>query len=63
VYAKVWKGFLEHMEKVTGKKVQFFPVQSNAAQIEAHEVPDGVIDYEINLGKEFESYEALWFTG
>src|SRR3546814_5338115 len=23
------------MEKVTGKKVQFFPVQSNAAQIEA----------------------------
>jgi phosphonate transport system substrate-binding protein len=35
VYAKVWKGFLEHMEKVTGKKVQFFAVQSNAAQIEA----------------------------
>jgi phosphonate transport system substrate-binding protein len=35
VYAKVWKGFLEHMEKTTGKKVQFFPVQSNAAQIEA----------------------------
>ena len=35
VYAKVFKGFLEHMEKVTGKKVQFFPVQSNAAQIEA----------------------------
>jgi phosphonate transport system substrate-binding protein len=35
VYAKVWKGFLEHMEKVTGKKSQFFPVQSNAAQIEA----------------------------
>jgi len=35
VYAKVWKGFLEHMEKLTGKKVQFFPVQSNAAQIEA----------------------------
>lgn len=34
VYAKVWKGFLEHMEKVTGKKIQFFPVQSNAAQIE-----------------------------
>src|SRR5215510_777571 len=34
VYAKVWKGFLEHMEKVTGKKVQFFAVQSNAAQIE-----------------------------
>ena len=28
VCAKVWKGFLEHMEKVTGKKVQFFPVQS-----------------------------------
>lgn len=35
VYAKVWEGFLKHMEKVTGKTVQFFPVQSNAAQIEA----------------------------
>ncbi|MGX1098987.1 phosphate/phosphite/phosphonate ABC transporter substrate-binding protein [Amorphus sp. MBR-141] len=35
VYANVWAGFLEHMEEVTGKKVQFFPVQSNAAQLEA----------------------------
>ena len=35
VYAKAWSDFLEHMESVTGKKVQFFPVQSNAAQIEA----------------------------
>src|SRR5262245_38760192 len=35
VYAKVWKGFLEYMEKVTGKKIQLFAVQSNAAQIEA----------------------------
>lgn len=35
VYADVWSEFLDHMEKVTGKKVQFFPVQSNAAQIEA----------------------------
>jgi len=35
VYAKAWADFLAHMEKVTGKKVQFFPVQSNAAQIEA----------------------------
>ena len=35
VYAKVWDEFLKHMEKVTGKKVIFFPVQSNAAQIEA----------------------------
>jgi phosphonate transport system substrate-binding protein len=35
VYVEVWKGFLEHMEKVTGKPVQFFPVESNAAQIEA----------------------------
>ncbi|ERS88759.1 phosphate/phosphite/phosphonate ABC transporter substrate-binding protein [Halomonas sp. PBN3] len=35
VYAEVWDGFLEHMEAVTGKKVQFFPVQSNSAQIEA----------------------------
>ena len=35
VYNQVWVGFLEHMEKVTGKEIQFFPVQSNAAQIEA----------------------------
>jgi phosphonate transport system substrate-binding protein len=35
VYAKVWAGFIEHMAQVTGKQVQFFPVQSNAAQIEA----------------------------
>lgn len=35
VYAKVWDGFIKHMAKVTGKKVAFFPVQSNAAQLEA----------------------------
>ena len=35
VYRGVWADFLDHMEKVTGKKVAFFPVQSNAAQIEA----------------------------
>ena len=35
VYAKVWDGFIKHLEKVTGKRVQFFPVQSNAAQLEA----------------------------
>ena len=35
VYADVWSEFLDHMSEVTGKSVQFFPVQSNAAQIEA----------------------------
>ena len=35
VYKTAWADFLDHMEKMTGKKVQFFPVQSNAAQIEA----------------------------
>src|ERR1700694_2286045 len=35
VYAKAWDGFIKHMEKLTSKKVVFFPVQSNAAQIEA----------------------------
>jgi phosphonate transport system substrate-binding protein len=35
LYTKVWDGFLKHLEKVTGKKVVFFPVQSNAAEIEA----------------------------
>jgi phosphonate transport system substrate-binding protein len=35
VYAEAWKDFLDHMTEVTGKPVQFFPVNSNAAQIEA----------------------------
>jgi phosphonate transport system substrate-binding protein len=35
VYRTVWDGFLKHMEKTTGKRVSFFAVQSNAAQIEA----------------------------
>jgi len=35
VYASIWDGFVKHMEKTTGKRVVFFPVQSNAAQLEA----------------------------
>jgi phosphonate transport system substrate-binding protein len=35
VYREAWADFIAHMEKVTGKKVRFFPVQSNAAEIEA----------------------------
>lgn len=35
VYREAWSDFLEHMEKVTGKKVLFYPAPSNAAQIEA----------------------------
>nr|WP_240473897.1 phosphate/phosphite/phosphonate ABC transporter substrate-binding protein [Salinivibrio socompensis] len=35
VYREVWSEFLVHLSEETGKKVQFFPVQSNAAQIEA----------------------------
>ncbi len=35
VYASIWDGFVKHMENVTGRKVVFFPVQSNAAQLEA----------------------------
>lgn len=35
VYVDVWAGFLDHLSEVTGKEVQFFPVQSNAAQYEA----------------------------
>ncbi|PDV99295.1 phosphate/phosphite/phosphonate ABC transporter substrate-binding protein [Candidatus Chloroploca asiatica] len=35
VYRDVWSDFLTHMEAVTGKKVEFFPVESNAAQLEA----------------------------
>lgn len=35
VYVGVWDGFLKHMEKVTGRRVRFFQVQSYAAQMEA----------------------------
>lgn len=35
VYDEVWQGFIDYMAEATGKKVQFFPIQSNAAQIEA----------------------------
>lgn len=35
VYKEAWADFLTHLENVTGKKTLFFPVQSNAAQIEA----------------------------
>src|SRR6202045_2003328 len=35
VYAKGWDGFIDYLAKTTGKKVVFFPVQSNAAEIEA----------------------------
>lgn len=35
VYAKVWEEFIQHLARETGKNVQFFPVQNNAAQIEA----------------------------
>ena len=35
VYREAWKDFIDYLEEVTGKDAQFFPVQSNAAQIEA----------------------------
>ena len=35
VYANIWDGFVKHMEETTGKRVVFFPVQNNAAQLEA----------------------------
>jgi phosphonate transport system substrate-binding protein len=35
IYVSMFKPFLEHLEKVTGKKVRYFTAQSYAAQIEA----------------------------
>ncbi len=35
VYRGVWSEFLDYLSEATGKPVQFFPVQSNAAQLEA----------------------------
>jgi phosphonate transport system substrate-binding protein len=34
-FRDVWAGFLVHLSETTGRPVRFFPVQSNAAQIEA----------------------------
>jgi len=35
IYRKIWDEFIAHLAKEAGRKVVFFPVQSNAAQIEA----------------------------
>lgn len=35
VYQDIWQPFIDHLAKETGKKVQFFAVQSNSAQVEA----------------------------
>jgi phosphonate transport system substrate-binding protein len=35
IYVNMFKPFLDHLEKVTGKKVRYFTAQSYAAQIEA----------------------------
>ena len=35
VYKTAWSDFLDHLKEKTGKDIVFFPVQSNAAQIEA----------------------------
>ncbi|MCC5869106.1 MAG: phosphate/phosphite/phosphonate ABC transporter substrate-binding protein, partial [Gammaproteobacteria bacterium] len=35
VYAQVWDDFVAHLSRATGRQVRFFPVQSNAAQLEA----------------------------
>ena len=35
LYARVWDDFIQHLSDATGKEIRFFPVQSNAAQLEA----------------------------
>lgn len=35
LYSQVWDEFISHVENLTGKEIRFFPVQSNAAQLEA----------------------------
>ncbi|WP_255448326.1 phosphate/phosphite/phosphonate ABC transporter substrate-binding protein [Telmatospirillum sp. J64-1] len=35
VYGDIWEPFIEHLQNVTGKRVRFFAVQSNSAQVEA----------------------------
>jgi phosphonate transport system substrate-binding protein len=35
LYERVWDGFLRHLEKASGKRLLFYAVQSNTAQVEA----------------------------
>ncbi len=35
VFAEVWEEFIAHLSDTVGRRVRFFPVQSNAAQLEA----------------------------
>ncbi|MEP3329009.1 phosphate/phosphite/phosphonate ABC transporter substrate-binding protein [Sedimentitalea sp.] len=35
IYEDIWTPFIDHLENVTGKDVQFFAVQSNSAEVEA----------------------------
>lgn len=35
VYANIFKPFTDHLEKCVGKRIVYYPVQSNAAEIEA----------------------------
>ncbi|WP_274424904.1 phosphate/phosphite/phosphonate ABC transporter substrate-binding protein [Chelativorans sp. YIM 93263] len=35
IYEDIWEPFIDHLEEVTGKTVQFFAVQSNSAEVEA----------------------------
>lgn len=35
LYKKIWKDFIDHLSKVTNKRVEFFPYQTNKAQLRA----------------------------
>ncbi len=35
LYSQVWDEFIDHLSAAAGKEIRFFPVQSNAAQLEA----------------------------
>lgn len=35
LYSQVWDSFIDYVSAKTGKEIRFFPVQSNAAQLEA----------------------------
>lgn len=35
IYEDIWQPFIDHLEKVTGRDVHFFAVQSNSAEVEA----------------------------
>jgi phosphonate transport system substrate-binding protein len=60
VYHSVWNSFLEHLSATIGEKVQFFSVQSNAAQLAA--MRSGRLQVQRSVGSELPSFVLFTMT-